>query len=165
MQVPEQVVVERGAHPNEPFAVVDQQPDVELDAGQLGDRQPVDALPERGAGDGERVDAVGLAALAAAAALAGHQPGRDPNDTLAVDQQEPLEGCPRHAGSPPAPTPARRPGRAPNPAPRRTRARRPAIVLSPSSSPVLAPTAAIVCELLCMSAPSTIIGLRPFHLD
>jgi hypothetical protein len=36
--VPEQIVVERGAHPNEPCAVVDQQPDVELDAGQLGGR-------------------------------------------------------------------------------------------------------------------------------
>jgi hypothetical protein len=31
VQVPEQVVVERGAHPNEPFAMIDQQPDVELD--------------------------------------------------------------------------------------------------------------------------------------
>ena len=58
MQVPEQVVVERGAHPNEPFAVVDQQPDVELDAGQLGHRQPVNAFPERSAGDSHRVDAV-----------------------------------------------------------------------------------------------------------
>jgi len=38
VQVPEQIVVECGAHPNEPFAVIDQQPDVELDAGQLGDR-------------------------------------------------------------------------------------------------------------------------------
>ena len=93
VQVPEQVVVERGAHPDEPFAVIDQQPDVELDAGQLGDRQPLDALAQRRAGDGDRVDAVGLAALAAAAALAGHQPGRDPDDALAADEQEPLEGA------------------------------------------------------------------------
>jgi len=34
-------------------------------------------------------------------------------------------------------------------------------VLSPSSSPVPAATAAIVCELLCMSAPSTIIRVVP----
>jgi hypothetical protein len=58
MQVPEQVVVERGAHPDQPFAVIDQQPDVEFDAGELGDRQPLDAFPERRAGDGKRVDAV-----------------------------------------------------------------------------------------------------------
>ena len=37
--MPEQVVIERGAHPDEPLAVIDQQPDVELDAGQLRDRQ------------------------------------------------------------------------------------------------------------------------------
>jgi len=58
MQVPEQVVVERGAHPNEPFAVIDEQPDVELDPSQLGARQPVDALPQRSACDGDRVDQV-----------------------------------------------------------------------------------------------------------
>ena len=56
MQVPKQVVIERGAHPHEPFAVIDQQPNVELDAGQLRDGEPLDALPERGAGDRERVD-------------------------------------------------------------------------------------------------------------
>ena len=36
-----------------------------------------------------------------------------------------------------------------------------AMVLSPSSSPEVAPTAAIVCELLCMSAPSTIMAFVP----
>jgi len=39
---------------DQPFAVVDQQPDVELDAGQLGRREPLDAFPERRASDGER---------------------------------------------------------------------------------------------------------------
>jgi hypothetical protein len=34
--------------------------------------------------------------------------------------------------------------------------------LSPSTSPVLAATPATVCELLCMSAPSTIISSVPF---
>ena len=90
--MPEQIVVERGAHPNQPFAVIDQQPDVELDAGQLGHRQPVNAFPERSAGDGHRVDAVGLAAVATTAALAGHQPRRDPDHALAMNEQEPLEG-------------------------------------------------------------------------
>jgi hypothetical protein len=37
-------------------------------------------------------------------------------------------------------------------------------VCSPSSSPVVADTAAIVCERLCASAPSTIMTLVPFHL-
>ena len=40
--MPEQLVVERGAHPDQAFAVIDQQPDVELDAGQLGDRQALE---------------------------------------------------------------------------------------------------------------------------
>ena len=52
------VVIERGAHSDEPLAVIDQEPDVELDASELGDRQPLDAFPERRAGDGERVDVV-----------------------------------------------------------------------------------------------------------
>jgi hypothetical protein len=47
--------------------MIDQQPDVELDAGQLRDREPLDAFPECRAGDGERVDAVGLAAITAGA--------------------------------------------------------------------------------------------------
>ena len=38
-------------------------------------------------------------------------------------------------------------------------------VCSSSSSPVVAETAAIVCERLCASAPSTIIDPVPFHLD
>ena len=36
-----------------------------------------------------------------------------------------------------------------------------AMVSSPTSSPEVAPTAAIVCELLCMSAPSTIMSFVP----
>jgi hypothetical protein len=35
VQVPEQVVVERDATADQPFAVIDQQPDIELDARQL----------------------------------------------------------------------------------------------------------------------------------
>jgi hypothetical protein len=40
-----------------------------------------------------------------------------------------------------------------------------ATVCSPSSSPVAAATAAIVCERLWVSAPSTIIDLVHLHLD
>jgi len=46
VQVPEQVVVERRAHPHQALAVVDEQPDVELDARQLGDREPLGALAQ-----------------------------------------------------------------------------------------------------------------------
>jgi hypothetical protein len=91
VQVPEQVVVERGAHAHESLAVIDEQSDVELHAGQLGDGQPRDAVSQRGARDGNRMDPVGLAAIAAIAALAGDQPRRHPNDALAQDHEEPLE--------------------------------------------------------------------------
>jgi hypothetical protein len=93
VQMPEQVVRDGRAHPHETFAGIDQQPDVQLDARQLRDRQPIHALPECGAGHGERVDAVGLAAFTATAALAGHQPGGDPDHTLAAGHQEPLEAA------------------------------------------------------------------------
>jgi hypothetical protein len=41
VQVPKRVVVARGTHPNEPFAVINEQPDAELDAGpaRLGRRR------------------------------------------------------------------------------------------------------------------------------
>ena len=55
-------------------------------------RQPVDAFAQRGAGDRDRVDAVGLSAVATTAALAGHQPRRDPDHAFAMDKQKPLEG-------------------------------------------------------------------------
>jgi hypothetical protein len=73
----------RGAHGLKSFAVIDQQADVELDAGQLGHGQPLDALAQRRARDGQRVDAIGLAAIAAGAPLVGHQPGGHANDALA----------------------------------------------------------------------------------
>jgi hypothetical protein len=44
--------------------MVNQQPDVELRPSQLGRRQRLDAFSQRGSRDGERVDAIGLAALA-----------------------------------------------------------------------------------------------------
>jgi hypothetical protein len=93
VQVPEQVVIDGGAHSDEPFAVVDEQPNLEFDARRLRDRQPLKALPERCAGDGDRVDAVGLATITPGAALAGHQPGGDANDPLAAGHQQPLEAA------------------------------------------------------------------------
>jgi hypothetical protein len=61
--VPEQIVVQRDAHANEPFAVIDQQPYVELDAGQFGDRQALQTFTQRGPRDGDGIDEFGLAAM------------------------------------------------------------------------------------------------------
>ena len=71
--------------------MVDQQPNVELRSGRLGCRQRLDALGERGASDRDRIDAIGLAALAARAPRVGHQPRRQPNHPLAASDQKPLE--------------------------------------------------------------------------
>ena len=104
-----------------------------------------------------RVDAVGLAAIAAAAALAGHQPGRDPDDALAADEQEPLE----RARDVPAVLDRPHPlvAQAARPLQRRGKAarRRPRPSARRAARRCAAATAAIVCERLCMSAPSTIM--------
>ena len=71
--------------------MIDQKPDVELDTGELSDRRPIQAFAQRGARDRQRVDAIRFAAITAGASLAGHQPRRDSDDALTVDQQEPLE--------------------------------------------------------------------------
>jgi len=73
--------------------MVDQQPDVELRSGQLGRRQRLDAFSQRGSRDGERVDQVGLAALATRPPRVGHQPRRHPDDPFAASDQKPLEGA------------------------------------------------------------------------
>jgi hypothetical protein len=98
VQVPEQVVVERDPHADESRAVVDQQADVKLDARQLGDRQAIEAFAQRRASDRHGIDPVRLTAIAAAAALAGHQPRRDPDHAFAAHQQKPL----KRAGDVPA---------------------------------------------------------------
>ena len=71
--------------------MVDQQPQVELRAGQRRRRQCVYSRGQRGPGDGDRVDLVALATLAARAPRAGHQPCRDPNHALTARDQEPLQ--------------------------------------------------------------------------
>ena len=45
--------------------MVDQKPNVELRAGELGRRQRLQALRQSRARDGQSIDAIGLAALAA----------------------------------------------------------------------------------------------------
>jgi hypothetical protein len=91
VQVPEQVVIDRGAHADQAFAVVDEQPRVELRTGELGHRQRVEAFADRRAGDRDGVDDVGLPTLTSRVAGAGHQPGRHPHDALAAGEQEPLQ--------------------------------------------------------------------------
>ena len=67
VQMPLQRVVERDALADQPLAVIDEQPQVELGAVQLRGRQRIQALAQRRPGDRDRVDAVGLPALASAA--------------------------------------------------------------------------------------------------
>jgi hypothetical protein len=91
MEVPLQCVVERDALTNQPLAVIDQQPQVELGSFQLRGRQLVEPLAQRRPRHSERVDAVRFAALAATAPHLGHQPRRDPQNTLSALDQEPLK--------------------------------------------------------------------------
>ncbi len=53
-----QRVVEPDALTDQALAVIDQQPDVELRAGQRRRRQRLDAFGQRRPGDGQRVDAI-----------------------------------------------------------------------------------------------------------
>jgi hypothetical protein len=62
--MPQQRAVELDAMADEPFAVVDEQPQIELGPVQVRGREGLQALLQRGASDVERVDRVRLAALA-----------------------------------------------------------------------------------------------------
>ena len=62
--MPLQRVVERDALADQPLAVIDEQPQIELGTVQLRGRQRIQAFAQRRPGDRERVDAVGLPALA-----------------------------------------------------------------------------------------------------
>ena len=107
--MPAQVVAQRGPLRDEPLAVIDQQPDVELRAGQPRDGQSVEAFAQRGARDRDGVDDVGFARLARRLARVDGELGCDPDDGLAAREQEPLQARPRHAGSPRSPTRASAP--------------------------------------------------------
>jgi hypothetical protein len=69
--MPQQRVVELDALADQPFAVIDQQPQVELRSVQVRGREGLKALLQRGARDVERVDRIGLATLAGALACLG----------------------------------------------------------------------------------------------
>ena len=91
MKVPAQVVDQRGALRDEALAVIDQQPDIKFGAGQLRDRELVEALAQRRPCDRDGIDRIGLAALARRAARAGHQLRGHAHDPLATAQQKALQ--------------------------------------------------------------------------
>ena len=93
--MPEQRAVELDAVTNKAFAVVDEQAQVELGPVQMSGREGLQPFLQRGAGDVERVDRVGLAALAGAPARIGGQVRRNPQHALAALDQKPLQR-PRH---------------------------------------------------------------------
>jgi hypothetical protein len=141
VEVAEQRAVELDAVTNEAFAVVDEQAEVELWPVQVSGREGLQPLLQRGTGDVERVDRVGLAALAGTPARIGGQVRRNPQHALAALDQKSLQR-PRHvptvfkrprplaveASRPPqqgAEIRAGRPGRSARPAARRSRPRRP----------------------------------------
>ena len=91
VQMPAQSLLVAGAGGDQVLAVVDQQANIERRAVQVRSGELVESFLERGARDAERVDRVGLAAIARGAAGARHVLGRDPHDPLAAGDQEPLE--------------------------------------------------------------------------
>ena len=137
--------------------MVDQQPHVELRARQRRRRQRLDPRRQRRARDRDRVDADrtcrarGSSAAVPAISRVETRTTRSPRAIR--NRSSAPETCRQsssaHTRSPPRPraqtTSAANP-RAPT-----------ATVLSPSTSPVAASTAAIVCERLWVSAPSTIM--------
>ena len=91
VQMPLQRVVDRDPRANEALAVIDQQPQVELGPVQVRGRQRVETFTQRGPGDRERVDAVGLAAPAGLAPRPGHQRRVHPQNPFAALDQKPLQ--------------------------------------------------------------------------
>jgi len=89
--MPLQRVVERDPLAHETFAVIDEQPQVELGPVQVRCRQRVEAFAQRRPGDRKRVDAVGLSAAARLAPRRRHQRAVNPQHPLAALDQEPLQ--------------------------------------------------------------------------
>jgi hypothetical protein len=89
VQQPAQAVLGLTALTHQRFAMVNQQLDVT--SRPIFDRGREVVVRERGAGDRQRVDAVGLPIRATAAARARHQLGRHAQHPLAARDQEPLQ--------------------------------------------------------------------------
>jgi hypothetical protein len=91
VEVPAQVVDQRGSLAHEPVAMVDELADLQRLLIELRDGELLEALSERGAGDRQRVGGIGFPRLAGAVARPGRQFGRDSEDPLAAAEQEPLQ--------------------------------------------------------------------------
>jgi hypothetical protein len=91
VQVPQQRAVELDAMADESFAVVDEQPQIELGTVQVRGREGLQALLQRGASDVERVDRVRLAALAGTPARSGAEVRRDPQHALTALDEKSLQ--------------------------------------------------------------------------
>ncbi len=91
MQLPAQVVDQRGALPDQPLAMIAEATDLQRRVVQIRGRERVDAFADRDPRDGQRVDLIRLARLAPAAPSGAGQPGRDAHDPLAAGDQEPLQ--------------------------------------------------------------------------
>jgi hypothetical protein len=91
--MPLQRVVERNTLADQPLAMVNKQPHIELGAPKLRRRQRIQALAQRRSRDRDRVDAVGLPAPASAATRVGHQLRRHAHYALAAFDQKPLLGA------------------------------------------------------------------------
>jgi hypothetical protein len=76
---------------DESFAVVDEQPQIELGTVQVRGREGLQALLQRGASDVERVDRVRLAALAGTPARSGAEVRRDPQHALTALDEKSLQ--------------------------------------------------------------------------
>ena len=162
VQVPLQRVVEPDPLTDQALAVIDQQPQVELRAGQRRRRQRLEAL---GAAPPGRRRSRRCCRTCRARGPSAATPAINRVETRTTRSPRPIrnrssapETC-RQSSSAHTRSPARPRAQitsAPNPrAPTAT-------VFSPISWPVAASTAAIVCELLWVSAPSTIINPSPF---
>src|SRR5512132_15072 len=147
MQMPEQRAVELNPVADEAFAMIDQQPQVEFGPVEVRGGQRVPACPHNGAGEVERVDRVALPPWRArfrslAVRCAGIRSTRSPRSinqrSSEPDTRRPSSSAQTSSSS--SPRPQRRSASTPPP-PTPT-------VRSPSHPPVVAATAAIVCDRL-----------------
>jgi hypothetical protein len=162
--MPLQGVVDRDASADESFAVIDESPQVELGPVQVRCRQRVQAFAQRRSSDRQCVDAVDLPRPRACRRdadinLLWTRSTRSPRSikNRSNDPETCRQSSSAHTRSAPRPR-AHRSSDADPFAPACT-------VCSPSSSPLVAATAAIVCERLWVSGPSTIIDLVHLHID
>ena len=164
VQVPAQVVDQRGALRDQPLAVIDEQPDVELGAGELRDRQRLEPFAQRGARDRDarrsrrtcraRAPTLRAPAISFGATRTTRSPRASRNRSSAPGDVPAVLDRPH-----PLAAERRAPRRSSASNERRSRRHR-ALAEHAGRSPRRPPRR--VCERLCVSAPITIILHRPF---